>query len=363
MCLWPFFLSVIPSIPLMQVLCKRLILIPLYAGYKSIVSSANNSFTYTANTNSVVVLAEISDVNAAASTYSSGAITYAGSVASAGSVVPSASTLLLTAFSNGKGSPALSFSGATPVGNSILVQGNASGSFNPASLVLTDYFGSGATITPGITASASSPSGTNTYAFLQLVSAGANANATLTANLLVAQVGTTTQSVGTLNAGANISFSGTAPNLTIAASTTASANITIEQAGTSIGTVGTINFPAISVAGGVATVNLSDQLDAEFSSTQGAVLYRDASAWQALGPGTAGQVLQRAGRGKSVLGCAERRRWRSISACARSYFRRSQSMSQADLDSSVYTTGCGRTEYVYGSAKVHALHDAAWFSR
>ena len=270
---------------------------PLYAGYKSIVSSANNSFTYTANTNSVVVLAEISDVNAAASTYSSGAITYAGSVASAGSVVPSASTLLLTAFSNGNGSSALSFTGATPVGNSILVQGNASGSFNPASLVLTDYFGSGATITPGITASASSPSGNNTYAFLQLMSAGTNANATLTANLPVAQVGTTTQSVGTLNAGANISFSGIAPNLTIAASTTASANITIEQAGTSIGTVGTINFPAISVAGGVATVNLSDQLDAEFSSTQGAVLYRDASAWKALGPGTLGQVLQTGGAG------------------------------------------------------------------
>ncbi len=114
---------------------------------------------------------------------------------------------------------------------------------------------------------------------------------------IIAQVGTTTQSVGTLNAGANISFSGAAPNLTIVASTTASAYITIEQAGTSIGTVGTINFPAISVAGGVATVNLSDQLDAEFSSTQGAVLYRNAASWQALGPGTAGQVLQTGGAG------------------------------------------------------------------
>ena len=129
---------------------------------------------------------------------------------------------------------------------------------------------------------------------------------------VVAQVGTTTQSVGTLNAGANISFSGAAPNLTIAASTTASANITIKQAGTSIGTVGTINFPAISVAGGVATVNLSDQLDAEFSSTQGAVLYRDASAWKALGTRNGGAgVAEWRGGGKSVLGGAERW-WRRL---------------------------------------------------
>lgn len=42
---------------------------------------------------------------------------------------------------------------------------------------------------------------------------------------------------------------------------------------------------------------MSAFLDAAFSSTQGAVLYRGASGWAALGPGTAGQALQTGGAG------------------------------------------------------------------
>jgi len=40
---------------------------------------------------------------------------------------------------------------------------------------------------------------------------------------------------------------------------------------------------------------LSKALDTAFSAAQGAVLYRDASAWKALAPGAAGQVLQSGG--------------------------------------------------------------------
>jgi hypothetical protein len=43
--------------------------------------------------------------------------------------------------------------------------------------------------------------------------------------------------------------------------------------------------------GGLGATTLSSALDTEFSSTQGSVLYRNASAWVALPPGTAGQFL------------------------------------------------------------------------
>jgi hypothetical protein len=47
------------------------------------------------------------------------------------------------------------------------------------------------------------------------------------------------------------------------------------------------NLPAARI-----TTNLSAALDSALGSTQGSVLYRGASAWAALGPGTANQVLQ-----------------------------------------------------------------------
>ena len=49
------------------------------------------------------------------------------------------------------------------------------------------------------------------------------------------------------------------------------------------------------LAGQWTNTTLTAMLDANFSSTQGATLYRGASAWAALGPGTAGQVLQSGG--------------------------------------------------------------------
>ena len=44
---------------------------------------------------------------------------------------------------------------------------------------------------------------------------------------------------------------------------------------------------------------LSAILDGSFSSTQGAILYRGASSWSALPPGTAGQILQTGGAGSN----------------------------------------------------------------
>lgn len=48
-------------------------------------------------------------------------------------------------------------------------------------------------------------------------------------------------------------------------------------------------------AGAWAESSLSSLIDSAFSSTQGSILYRGASSWAALGPGTAGQVLQTGG--------------------------------------------------------------------
>lgn len=47
--------------------------------------------------------------------------------------------------------------------------------------------------------------------------------------------------------------------------------------------------------GGLGATTLSSAIDTEFSSTQGSVLYRSASAWVALGPGTSGQLLSTGG--------------------------------------------------------------------
>lgn len=50
---------------------------------------------------------------------------------------------------------------------------------------------------------------------------------------------------------------------------------------------------------------LSPLLDSTFSSTQGSILYRGASAWLALGPGTSGQVLE-------TLGASANPAWASV---------------------------------------------------
>jgi hypothetical protein len=75
---------------------------------------------------------------------------------------------------------------------------------------------------------------------------------------IVAEVGTVSSTFSTIDAGANISFSGTSPNLTISASSTASSNLTFENGGTSVGTAGTLNAgsgTALAVSGGVATIS------------------------------------------------------------------------------------------------------------
>ena len=77
-------------------------------------------------------------------------------------------------------------------------------------------------------------------------------------------------------------------------------SILVANNGAAFGTAATeLNFTGLTITenGGTVTIPLalSPQLDAAFGGTQGAILYRGASAWQELGPGTAGQVLQSGG--------------------------------------------------------------------
>jgi hypothetical protein len=49
--------------------------------------------------------------------------------------------------------------------------------------------------------------------------------------------------------------------------------------------------------GGTGATSITSALDTAFSSTQGSLLYRNATQWVALGPGTAGQFLTTQGAG------------------------------------------------------------------
>jgi hypothetical protein len=57
------------------------------------------------------------------------------------------------------------------------------------------------------------------------------------------------------------------------------------------------NLTSGSVAAAQMSTNLSAAVDSAFGSTQGSILYRGASGWVALAPGTAGQVLSTNGAG------------------------------------------------------------------
>lgn len=54
---------------------------------------------------------------------------------------------------------------------------------------------------------------------------------------------------------------------------------------------------ARSALNSATSILLSPLMDAQFGSTRGSILYRDAAAWKALGPGTSGQQLQSGGPG------------------------------------------------------------------
>lgn len=85
---------------------------------------------------------------------------------------------------------------------------------------------------------------------------------------------------------------------------------TLATVNTNTGTWGSsTSIPAFTVNGkglitAAATTTLTAALDAAFSSSQGAILYRNVSAWTALPPGTSGNVLQTQGAGANPIWAA-----------------------------------------------------------
>ncbi len=57
--------------------------------------------------------------------------------------------------------------------------------------------------------------------------------------------------------------------------------------------------------GGTGSATISGGFDAEFSSTQGSILYRNATGWVALGPGSAGNFLRSGGAGANLSWAGE----------------------------------------------------------
>lgn len=114
--------------------------------------------------------------------------------------------------------------------------------------------------------------------------------------------GTSGYFLKTLGAGANPAWANPSAGGTVTSIATGTG-----LTGGTITVSGTISLAAISnltllanVSGGSAAptpTTVTALLDAAIASTQGDILYRNASAWVALPPGTAGQILQTAGAG------------------------------------------------------------------
>jgi len=83
--------------------------------------------------------------------------------------------------------------------------------------------------------------------------------------------------------------------------TTGTLSATISGTVTTTGSPASGNLAKFSGSTSITNTTVSAFLDSEFSSTQGSILYRGASAWAALAPGTATYVLQSQGAGANPL--------------------------------------------------------------
>lgn len=95
------------------------------------------------------------------------------------------------------------------------------------------------------------------------------------------------QTVTLINQAAVAITGGTINGTTIGGTTPASGTFTTLAANSLSG----LTTPLSAAQGGTGYTSVSTALDGLFSSTQGAILYRGASAWQGLAPTTAGYVL------------------------------------------------------------------------
>jgi len=143
--------------------------------------------------------------------------------------------------------------------------------------------------TPG-TGSVTTVTGTGTASGLTLTSSTTGGAATLTLG-------------GAVTSGAVTTALGYTPGTGTVTSVDASGGTTgLTFTGTPIVSSGTLTLGGTLAigSGGTGQPTASDAANAllgGLSTTQGALAYRDAAAWAALGPGTAGQVLQTGGAG------------------------------------------------------------------
>lgn len=249
----------------------------------------------------------------------------------------------LTVNRTGTGTPAITLttigtSGASTLVNNVLnvpqySGGGGSGTVTTVSVASANGFtGSvaNATTTPAITLATSitgvlkgngtaisaAAAGTDYQAPITLTTTGTSGAATLIGNTLnIPQypVGTVTSAAMTVPSILSVSGSPITSSGTFAVTlATQVANIVFAGPVSGIGAVPTFrsmvlnDLPSLSNNNSLyanisgtpnppTVVTISALLDNAFSSTQGAILYRDASAWAALGPGTSGNFLKTQG--------------------------------------------------------------------
>lgn len=117
----------------------------------------------------------------------------------------------------------------------------------------------------------------------------------------------TTVLKGSATASGTLTLPAATDTLVGKATTDTLTNKTISGANNTLTNVplGSVTGTLAKANGGLGATTLSSALDTEFSSTQGGILYRSASAWVPLAPGTSGQFLK-------TLGASANPAWASV---------------------------------------------------